>query len=188
MLKLLRVIHEEFQMLHFRYLLVRWLLSIFPPYTVYRLRVRLMRLIGFSIGSGTAIFDTPVLVGEADIISRLIIGKQCRIGPGGYFDLAGKVTIHDRTVIAPQITIITGTHEIGSPAVRTGPDLTRDVEIGEGVWIGARCTILPGVRVGSGAVIAAGAVVTKDVPENTIVGGVPARLIKTLDDAGMQQA
>ena len=55
--------------------------------------------------------------------------------------------------------------------------------IGPDVWVGARCVILPGVTIGEGAVIAAGSVVTKDVPAGAVVGGVPARIIKTREDA-----
>ncbi|MDE7464023.1 MAG: sugar O-acetyltransferase, partial [Clostridiales bacterium] len=56
------------------------------------------------------------------------------------------------------------------------------IKIGNNVWIGAHATILAGVTIGNGAVVAAGAVVTKDVPENAVVGGVPAKIIKTIKD------
>ena len=57
--------------------------------------------------------------------------------------------------------------------------MTQPIIIGNHVWIGMNVTILKGVRIGDGAIVAAGAVVTKDVPENTLVGGVPARVLKT---------
>lgn len=58
------------------------------------------------------------------------------------------------------------------------------IHIGRNVWIGANATVLPGVTIGDHAVIAAGAVVTKDVPANTVVGGVPAKVIRMMDGAG----
>ncbi len=180
MTRLIQILQEEFQGLHLRFTIARLLLAVFPPYTVFRLRRWLLLLAGFSIGKGTVIFDTPVIVGEKNIAQKLIIGSNCIIGPGAYFDLAGKIIIHDRAALGPQLTVITGTHDIGSPYKRLGKVKARDVEIGEGVWMGARCMILPGVKVGNGAVVAAGAVVNKDVPENTLVGGVPAKVIREL--------
>ncbi len=180
MKRLLNFFPQEFGKFHLRLQIVRLLLIIFPPYTAYRIRVWLLRLIGFSIGKQSVIFSTPTIVGD-QIYSRLIIGNYCRIGVGCYFDLAGKIIIHDRTVVGLLTTIITGTHEFGGPEHRTGNNINADVEIGEGVWIGARCTILPGVKIGNGVVIAAGAVVTKDVPDNVLIGGVPAKVLRELD-------
>jgi acetyltransferase-like isoleucine patch superfamily enzyme len=62
------------------------------------------------------------------------------------------------------------------------------IVIGQNVWIGAHATILPGVTIGDGAIVAAGAVVTKDVPGNTIAGGVPARFIKNIDEPYRQKS
>ena len=59
------------------------------------------------------------------------------------------------------------------------------IHIGKNVWIGSNATVLPGVSIGDGAIVAAGAVVTKDVPENTIVGGVPAKVIRTISQEEM---
>ncbi len=180
MKKILTVLREEFHMFHFRLLFARFLVCIFPPYTAVRLKTSVLRLIGFSIGCNTTITDIPTIVGKPNIYSRLIIGEECYIGAQCYFDLAAKIFLRDHVVIAPQTAIITGTHRIGGPSHRTGTGIDKDVEIGDGVWIGARCTILPGVIIGNGSIIAAGSVVTKDIPENVLAGGVPAKVIRQL--------
>ena len=83
--------------------------------------------------------------------------------------------------IAPHVTILTGTHEIGDSSGRAGKGITTGVTIGNGTWIGARTMILPGIRIGNGCVIAAGAIVTKDIPDNFMAIGVPAK-IKPIED------
>jgi maltose O-acetyltransferase len=77
--------------------------------------------------------------------------------------------------------ILTRRHHLGSPARRYAKLEALPVTIGAGVWVGARAMILPGVTIGDGAVIAAGAVVTKDVPANTVVAGVPATVVRELE-------
>ncbi len=171
---------NEFLFFNFRFQLVRLILAVFPPYTAIRLRPWLLRLIGFSIGKGSVICNTPRIVGNQNLYNRLVIGKDCLITVDCYFDLAGKIIIHDDVTIGPQTSIITGSHEIAGPLHRCGKLFHKDVEVGKGVWIGARCTILPGVKIGNGAVVAAGAVVARDVAENTLVGGVPAKVIREL--------
>jgi acetyltransferase-like isoleucine patch superfamily enzyme len=76
--------------------------------------------------------------------------------------------------------MLTGTHDFHDPQNRVGKMEGRPITICDGVWLGARSTILPGVTVGGGAVVGAGAVVTKDVPANTVVAGVPAKVIRCL--------
>ena len=91
----------------------------------------------------------------------------------------GGITIGARSLLGHNTVIATLNHNM-DPAKRANL-LPAPVRIGADVWVGANCTILPGVTIGDGAVIAAGAVVTKDVEARTIVGGVPAKLIKRLD-------
>ena len=92
-------------------------------------------------------------------------------------DLGG-ITIEDDVLIGPKVSIITENHPI-NPDERKILDL-KSVIIKRNTWIGANATILPGVTIGENSVVAAGAVVTKDVPTNTVVAGVPAKVIKIL--------
>lgn len=90
------------------------------------------------------------------------------------------VTIGARTLIGPNVSLYSGTHP-EDPILRNGtngPELGRPIIIGEDVWIGGNAIILPGVNIGRGAVIGAGSVVTKDVPDFWIAGGNPARLFR----------
>jgi acetyltransferase-like isoleucine patch superfamily enzyme len=99
--------------------------------------------------------------------------------------LAGNahITIGDHCALAPRVRILSATHDYRRLDL---PDTAASVTIGRHVWIGAGATVLPGVAIGDGAVIAAGSVVTKSVAPFTVVGGNPARFIKNreLDDAG----
>ena len=92
------------------------------------------------------------------------------------------VTIGDYVMIGPNTLIATVNHPF-SPRKRRGHiGQAKPVSIGRDVWIGGNCTILPGVTIGNNVLIAAGAVVTKDVPDNCVVGGVPAKMIREIND------
>jgi acetyltransferase-like isoleucine patch superfamily enzyme len=97
-----------------------------------------------------------------------VINQRCRL------DARGGLKIGANVSISPEVHILTADHDIQTPECR---GRTLPVEIGDLVFVGSRALILPGVKIGRGAVIAAGAVVTKDVGEFSIVAGVPARLI-----------
>ena len=109
-------------------------------------------------------------------------GKNIRFGKGVFvnsgccFQDQGCIEIGDGALIGHQVVIATLNHDLD--AAHRGDMHPKPVKIGKDVWIGAHATLLPGVTVGDGAVIAAGAVVTKDVPAHTVVAGVPARVIK----------
>lgn len=95
------------------------------------------------------------------------------------------VYIGDYVMIGPNTSIITVNHPLSPQKRRQHMGQAKPVRIGRDVWIGANCTILPGVTVGNNVVIAAGAVVTKDIPDNCVVGGVPAKVIREIhDDTG----
>ena len=91
------------------------------------------------------------------------------------------VTIGDYCLIGPNTVISTVNHPMTAEGRRKKLSITSPVTIGNDVWIGANCTILPGVTIGNNVVIAAGAVVSKDIGDNCVVGGVPAKVIKYLE-------
>lgn len=114
-----------------------------------------------------------------DCGKNIKLGKNVFINAGCQFQDQGGITIGDGSLIGPKTVIATLNHH-QNPKKRANL-IPKPVTIGKNVWIGANVTILPGVTIGDGAIIAAGAVVSKDVKENTIAGGVPARFIKNID-------
>ena len=106
------------------------------------------------------------------------IGKNVFVNHGCSFLDLGGITIEDDVLIGPQVKLVTENHPV-EPTNRKSLDL-KAIHIQKNAWIGAGAIILPGVTVGENAIVAAGAVVTQDVPSNTIVGGVPAKHIKNI--------
>ncbi|WP_139364908.1 maltose acetyltransferase domain-containing protein [Sutcliffiella halmapala] len=92
-----------------------------------------------------------------------------------------KVEIGENCMLAPGVHIYTATHPVDPIERNKGPEYGKPVKIGNNVWLGGRAVISPGVTIGDNVVVAAGAVVTKDVPDNVIVGGNPARVIKEIE-------
>ena len=134
--------------------------------------------------AGMRIAGDALINGGTRFLGRgqVIVGGQTWVGPNCsfYTHPNASIVIGDRCDIAPEVSFVTGSHVLGTSERRAGDGCTKPIFIGNGCWIGARATILGGVRVGNGSVVAAGAVVTKDVPENSLAGGVPARLIRQL--------
>lgn len=145
-----------------------------------RLRTAFYRFLGFEIGKGTLIYGPLDIWGDVKLLKNLQIGELCRINRRCHMDLNGQITIEDRVVLGPDVTLLTASHEMTHPLSRAGRHIIRPITIQEGAWIAAHVIILPGVTVGAGAVVGAGSVVTKDVPPHTLVAGNPARVIKQL--------
>lgn len=115
-----------------------------------------------------------------DCGKNITVGRNVFINMGCKFQDQGGITIGDGTLIGHNVVLATLNHTL-NPTKRNDM-MPRPIHIGQQVWIGANATVLPGVTIGDGAVIAAGAVVCRDVPQNTVVGGVPAKVIKTCLD------
>ena len=114
-----------------------------------------------------------------DCGKNLKLGRNVFINSCCQFQDQGGITIGDGTLVGPKTVIATLNHHM-NPSKRANL-IPKPVVIGKNVWIGANVTILPGVTIGDGAIVAAGAVVNKNVEANTIVGGVPAKLIKQIE-------
>eukprot|EP00980_Cylindrotheca_fusiformis_P011378 scaffold2638_cov114-Cylindrotheca_fusiformis.AAC.6 len=92
------------------------------------------------------------------------------------------ITIGNNCLLAPSVCISAATHPVDDPTARaSGAELTAPITIGDNVWIGANATICPGVTIGNNVVIGAGAVVTKDIVDDVVVGGVPAKVLRKID-------
>jgi acetyltransferase-like isoleucine patch superfamily enzyme len=111
---------------------------------------------------------------------RIAIGANTYIGPQSVLFGAGGIEIHDAVLISPGVVITSQQHGIDMPGtdIRDQPLRFGPITIERDVWIGANATILPGVRLGEGCVIGAGAVVTGDVPARSVALGVPARVTR----------
>lgn len=120
------------------------------------------------------------LVGNHELLE---LGNQTEINAGCFLLAKDRIMIGDNSTLAYQTTILTSANPNGphNKLAKVYPKMTAPVTIGHDTWIGARTTILPGVTIGNYCVVAAGSVVIKDVPDYTVVAGVPAKKIKNLD-------
>lgn len=139
------------------------------------IRVKLGELTGAILDSSTTVF-IPFYTNFGHFIK---IGKHVFINHGCTFLDMGGITLENHVLIGPKVSLITENHPL-DPAQRRGI-ICKPILIKRNAWIGAGATILPGVTIGENAVVAAGAVVSKDVQDNVVVGGIPAKVIKKID-------
>lgn len=141
-------------------------------HTPEEIRILMEQLTGKPIDPSFAMFP-PFYT---DCGKNITIGKNVFINAGCKFQDQGGIIIGDGALIGHNVVLATLNHDM-APEKR-GNIHPAPIVIGKQVWIGSNATLLPGVTVGAGAIVAAGAVVNKDVPENTVVGGVPAKIIR----------
>jgi acetyltransferase-like isoleucine patch superfamily enzyme len=144
---------------------------------ISQMRERLAEITGTVIDKSTIIF-TPLYTNFGKFIH---IGKNVFINHACSFLDMGGITIEDNVLIGPKVNLITENHPL-DPVDRKAL-ICKPIVIKRNAWIGASVTVLPGVTIGENSVVAAGAVVSKDVPANTVVGGIPAKHIKNMPEA-----
>ena len=149
-------------------------------HTPEELRKLFSQLIGQPVDESFGLFP-PFYT---DCGKNIHIGKQVFINMGCKFQDQGGIFIDDGVLIGHNVVLATLNHAMRPE--RRGDMLPAPIHIGKRVWIGSNAAVLPGVTIGDGAIVAAGAVVTRDVPENTIVGGVPARVLRHLSEEELQ--
>ena len=139
--------------------------KIFVGTRYFEIKRKLLNSIGYKIGINTKI------VGPVECTGNLIIGNDCWIGKNLKVNGNGTVIIGDRCDLAPEITFQTGGHLIGTKERRAGEGVVFNQNIGNGVWIGGRTTILNNTTIGNSSIIAGCSCVIKDVPCNVLWGG-----------------
>jgi maltose O-acetyltransferase len=145
-----------------------------PSYRVRYLWLR--RVLGWRIEPGAAVLmgQYVEMAGIRSSRRKVSIGRGTVINHGCFLYTNGGLTIGDHVSISAGVWLITGTHEIDHPGFAED---YRPIVIHDRVWIGVRATVLGGITIGEGAVIMAGAMVTRDVPPYAVVGGVPAKIV-----------
>ena len=139
------------------------------------IRNLLSQITGSAIDESVAVF-TPLYINYG---KNTKIGKNVFINFDCVFLDLGGITIEDNVLIAPKVSLLSEGHPV-SPQNRQSLVPGR-IHIKKNAWIGAGATILPGVTIGENAIVAAGAIVSKDIPANTIAGGIPAKIIKKIN-------
>lgn len=167
-----------------RLALINRLISALPLTRLYKAKALLYRYAGLEIHPSARIVSSARFWGEG----RISVGADTFIGHD-VLVLAGQaaVSIGSCVDIGPRVTIVNGTHEIDMENLHSaGRGYSLDIVIGDGVWIGAGSTIIAGCRIGAKSIIAAGSVVTADIPAEVISVGVPCRPVKIWDGEAKQ--
>lgn len=126
-----------------------------------------------------AVIEAPFYV---DYGYNLHVGRNFYANHGCTILDCNKITIGDNCLLAPGVCISAASHPLCAKLRASGAELTAPVVIGHNVWVGANAVVVAGVTIGDNVVVGAGAVVTKDVPSNVVVGGVPAKILKRIDE------
>jgi serine acetyltransferase len=163
---------------------VNLICKLLPPFTASTIRTALYRLTGMRLGRGVAFMSAVRVSGSGpNPCTRLEIGDGSIVSTDVLFNLEGPITIGSYVNVSQFVRIYTSKHTIGGSTRRFNPAFeAQGVEICDGAWLGTGVIVLPGITVGAGSVVSAGSVVTRSVPPDCLVSGVPAEVVKQLHD------
>ena len=156
----------------------------FPQQSFSRMRTAMLRAAGMRIGQGSLLQGPLRVTGSGNPCTEVSIGTFTLASGSLHLDVGASIRIGDRVRIGHDVCLLTVDHAVGTDELRCGPRKGGPIEIGDGAWLASRVVVLPGIKIGAGAVVAAGSVVTHDVPANTVVAGSPARTIRMLRPDG----
>jgi acetyltransferase-like isoleucine patch superfamily enzyme len=151
-----------------------------PAQAFSRTRTAMLRAAGMRIGPSSLVQGPLRITGSGNPCRDFSIGTFTMISGALHADIGAPIRIGDRVRIGHDVSLLTVDHDVGSEEMRSGPRKYGQIEIGDGAWLASRVVVLPGVRIGAGSIVGAGSVVTRDVPDNTMVAGVPARFVRNL--------
>ncbi len=142
----------------------------------FALKRSLLRFAGYQIGDGTKV------VGPVFCTGKLTIGENCWISRELKIYGNGEVIIGNHCDLGPEVTFLTGGHAIGNAERRAGSGESYHIRVEDGCWLGAKTTLLGNITLGKGSVLAACGCAVRDIPPNTLAGGVPAKEIQRLHE------
>ncbi len=152
-----------------------------PQFSFDRVRTVALRAAGVRIGRASVVMGPFEVTGPGRMSELLSIGDETMITGPLQIDLGAAVTIGNRVRFGHHVLLLTVNHEIGPAHYRCGPMVTAPISIGDGSWLASRVTVLPGVTIGHGTVVGAGAVVARDLAPNVFAAGVPAKVVRKLE-------
>lgn len=136
------------------------------------------------VRAGIKVAKTAKICGTARINGRVEIGEDFWVGAGAHLVGTDKspIVLEDRCDLGPGVTLVVGSHEVGTSHRRAGKGTSAPIHIGEGSWIGARVTAIAGTTLGAGSVVGACTLLRGEYPQNSLVLGVPGKVVRTLEE------
>lgn len=171
--KILRLLRYDWP-LHFVLLFTNWL----PDNVIFlRLRGLLARPFFYSCGNNFRIGRNLVFYNP----SKIIVGRDVYIAYGSWISAGAEIHISDEVTIGPYCVFASSNHQRSGGSYFSSGSIEKPITIENGCWLGAHCVVTAGCIIGSGSVLGAGAICSTNIPKNVLAGGIPAKVIKTLE-------